>query len=112
MTVVGSNQARLSPYSNRQRRWSQTPYSVGSNPTGDTKIVIPLFDNCVVHPPHLRRQALTLHADGVPFSDIYRQLQLSRNTVAYWLYRRREPAACMPVARCRSVIVRRARWTI
>jgi hypothetical protein len=43
---------------------------------------------------------LTLHADGVPFSDIYRQLQLSRNTVAWWLYRRREPAACVPVGRC------------
>jgi hypothetical protein len=46
-----------------------------------------------VHPPHLRRQALERHADGVPFSEICQQLQLSRNTVAYWLYRRRERAA-------------------
>jgi hypothetical protein len=42
-----------------------------------------------MHPSHLRLTALRMHADGVPFSDIYRQLGLSRNTVACWLYSRR-----------------------
>jgi hypothetical protein len=82
------------------RQWTQNPYSVGSNPTGDTKIVVPLFDNSFMHPPHLRRQAIRLRADGMPFSDIYRQLGLSRNTVAYWLYSRRPPAASVSPARC------------
>jgi hypothetical protein len=27
-----------------------------------------------------------MHADGVPFTEIYRRLGLSRNTVAFWLY--------------------------
>jgi hypothetical protein len=34
----------------------------------------------------LREEALRLHAAGVPFSDIHRQLGLSRNTVGCWLY--------------------------
>src|SRR5882724_1332596 len=76
-------------YSNRQRRWSQTPYSVGSNPTGGTKTVIPIRKNSGVHPPHLREEALRLHAAGVPFGEIYRRLGLSRNTVGGWLYDRR-----------------------
>ncbi|MFF5083047.1 helix-turn-helix domain-containing protein [Actinoplanes sp. NPDC000266] len=41
-----------------------------------------------MHPSHLREEALRLHADGVPFSEIYRRLGLSRNTVACWLYGR------------------------
>jgi Homeodomain-like domain-containing protein len=73
---------------------------VGSNPTGDTEIVTPLFDNCVVHPPYLRRLALKLHADGVPFSDIYRRLGLSRNTVASWLYHPPGAAADVCDERC------------
>jgi hypothetical protein len=42
-----------------------------------------------MHPTHIRQEALRLHADGVPLSEIYRRLRLSRNTVAYWLYSRR-----------------------
>jgi hypothetical protein len=42
-----------------------------------------------MHPPYLRQQAIRLHAEGVPFSEIYRRLGLSRNTVACWLYNRR-----------------------
>jgi hypothetical protein len=37
----------------------------------------------------LRLEALGLHAEGVPFSEIHRRLGLSRNTVACWLYNRR-----------------------
>jgi hypothetical protein len=42
-----------------------------------------------MHPPGLREEALRLHADGVPFTEIYRRLGLSRNTVGCWLYNRR-----------------------
>jgi hypothetical protein len=42
-----------------------------------------------VHPRHLRNEALRLHTAGVPFTEIYRRLNLSRNTVACWLYSRR-----------------------
>ncbi len=42
-----------------------------------------------MHPPHLRLAALRLHAEGVPFTEIHRQLGLSRNTVACGLYNRR-----------------------
>jgi hypothetical protein len=42
-----------------------------------------------MYPSHLRQEVLRLHAAGVPFSEIYRRLGLSRNTVAYWLYNRR-----------------------
>jgi hypothetical protein len=45
-----------------------------------------------VHPPHLRQEALRLHAEGVPFSEIHRRLGLSRNTVGCWLYNRRAAA--------------------
>ena len=62
---------------------------MGSNPTGGTKIVIPTRDDFPMHPPHLRQEALRLHAEGVPFTDIYRRLGLSRNTVGCWLYNRR-----------------------
>jgi hypothetical protein len=64
---------------------------VGSNPTGGTKIVTPFRDDSGVHPPHLRDEALRLHAAGVPFTEIYRSLGLSRNTVGCWLYSRRPP---------------------
>jgi hypothetical protein len=50
-----------------------------------------------MHPPHLRQEALRLHASGVPFTEIHRRLGLSRNTVAYWLYSRR--AATMQIDR-------------
>ncbi|WP_249997901.1 transcriptional regulator [Actinoplanes sp. M2I2] len=43
-----------------------------------------------MHPARLRKEALALHAAGVPFSDIWRRLGLSRNTVASWLYSRRQ----------------------
>jgi hypothetical protein len=43
---------------------------------------------------------LELYANGVPFSDIYRRLGLSRNTVAYWLYQGRGPAADVRDERC------------
>ncbi len=62
--------------------------------------VIPPFNNSIVHPPHLRLQALQLHADGVSFSDIHRQLRLSRNTVACWLYSRRGRATEPGLERC------------
>jgi hypothetical protein len=53
----------------------------------------------VVHPAHLREEALRLYAAGVPFSVIYRQLGLSRNTVACWLYQR-QAAGIVPDRRC------------
>jgi Homeodomain-like domain len=65
---------------------------VGSNPTGGTKIVVPQRDDSGVYPSHLRLEALRLRAEGVPFSQIYRRLGLSRNTVAYWLYNRQAAA--------------------
>ena len=94
------DQAGRPLYSNRQRRWSQTPYSVGSNPTGGTETVIPVLDNSSVHPPYLRAQALRLHADGVSFTEIYRRLGLSRNTVACWLYSEREHQIASKRERC------------
>ncbi|MBU2665752.1 helix-turn-helix domain-containing protein [Actinoplanes bogorensis] len=45
-----------------------------------------------MHPPAIRKEALRLHAAGVPFSEIYRRLGISRNTVACWLYNRRQRA--------------------
>src|SRR4029453_11612934 len=60
------------------------------NPTGGTESVILVLDNSRVHPPYLRERARRLHADGVPFIEIYRRLGLSRNTVACWLYSERE----------------------
>jgi hypothetical protein len=36
----------------------------------------------------LRQEARSLHAAGVPFSEIRRRLDLSRNTIAFWLYNR------------------------
>jgi hypothetical protein len=65
---------------------------VGSNPTGGTETVIPFRDDSGVHASHLREEAIRLHAAGVPFSEIYRRLGLSRNTVAGWLYNRSRPA--------------------
>jgi hypothetical protein len=53
-----------------------------------------------VHPPHLRRQAEQLRADGLPFSEIYRRLGLSRNTVAWWLYQQRGPVGSAGKERC------------
>jgi hypothetical protein len=83
------------------RQWTQNPYSVGSNPTGDTaKNVVPALEDADVHPPHLRRQAIQLHAEGVPFSDIYRRLGLSRNTVACWLYGQKRSTADIGGERC------------
>jgi hypothetical protein len=49
-------------------------------------------DDFRVHPSRLREEALRLHAAGVPFADIHRQLGLSRNTVGCWLYSRRSDA--------------------
>jgi hypothetical protein len=54
----------------------------------------------VVHPPHIRAQALRLHADGVPFTEIYRRLGISRNTVAGWLYSAREHKIATRRERC------------
>jgi hypothetical protein len=87
---LGTEPSMLVLVLQRQREWSQTPYSVGSNPTEDTETVIPNLDDSGVHPPHIRSEALRLHAEGVPFTEIYRRLGLSRNTVACWLYSRRE----------------------
>jgi hypothetical protein len=84
----------------RQREWSQTPYSVGSNPTGDTKTVIPTLDSAVVHPPHIRELAIGLHREGVPFTEIVRRLGLSRNTVACCLYSARERTIATRRERC------------
>lgn len=42
-----------------------------------------------MYPSYLRQEALRLHAEGVPFNEIYRRLGLPRHAVAYWLYNRR-----------------------
>lgn len=39
-----------------------------------------------MHPPHIRQQAISLKSAGVPFTEIYRRLGVSRNTVSCWLY--------------------------
>jgi DNA-binding transcriptional ArsR family regulator len=59
-----------------------------------------MFDNSGVHPPHVRRLALQLRADGVPFTEIYRRLGLSRNTVSGWLYSARERGVEPRTERC------------
>jgi hypothetical protein len=48
----------------------------------------------------MREQARRLHADGVPFTDIYRRLGLSGNTVAGWLYSTRERNTATRPERC------------
>jgi hypothetical protein len=45
-----------------------------------------MFEDGGVHPPHLRELALRLHAEGVPFGDICRDLGLPRPTVGHWFY--------------------------
>jgi hypothetical protein len=41
-----------------------------------------------------------MHADGMPFPTIYRQLGLPRSTVAYWLFGKRSAAALSRSERC------------
>lgn len=59
-----------------------------------------------MHPPHIRERALKLRADGMPFGDICRDLELPRRTVGNWFYgdrprRRAEREAARPrCARC------------
>jgi hypothetical protein len=53
-----------------------------------------------MHSPHIRAEALALHAAGMPFSEIHRRLGLSRNTVASWLYDGRIRAMGIPAERC------------
>ncbi|MGX6604942.1 transcriptional regulator [Micromonosporaceae bacterium Da 78-11] len=55
-------------------------------PPGTPEIVVPLFEDVGVHPPHLRDRALRLRAQGIPFGDICRDLGISRNTVGHWFY--------------------------
>jgi hypothetical protein len=81
---------------------------VGSNPTGDTEIVVPLFDNLGVHPPHMRERATQMMASGIAFGDVCKALDLPRGTVGHWFYGERarhrlthppEPSRC---PRCQS----------
>jgi len=53
-----------------------------------------------VHPRHLRERAISLKSAGVPFTEIYRTLGLSRNTVACWLYSSRSKINSPPDQRC------------
>jgi DNA-directed RNA polymerase subunit N (RpoN/RPB10) len=53
-----------------------------------------------VHPPQLRERAISLKSAGVPFTEIYRTLGLSRNTVACWLYRERSKINSRADRRC------------
>jgi hypothetical protein len=53
-----------------------------------------------VHPPHVRERAISLKSAGVPFTEIYRTLGLSRNTVACWLYSSRSKINSPPDQRC------------
>ena len=82
---------------------------MGSNPTGDTRSVVPLFDDLIVHPPHLRERATQLMASGVPFGEVCRILGLPRGTVGNWFYgeRARRAAARPPelsrCSRCRPI---------
>jgi hypothetical protein len=61
-----------------------------------------------VHPPHVRRRALELRAEGVPVTDICDELGLSRRTVGNWFHyeltgRWQEPDPAS--ARCRRCAV-------
>ena len=53
-----------------------------------------------MHPPHIRERAISLKSAGVPFTEIYRTLGLSRNTVAGWLYGSRSRIHSGPDRRC------------
>jgi hypothetical protein len=48
----------------------------------------------------MREQALRLHSEGVSFTEIYRRLGISRNTVAGWLYSARERKIAARHERC------------
>jgi len=53
-----------------------------------------------VHPPHIRERVISMKSAGVPFTQIYRTLGLSRNTVACWLYGARSKINSSPDRRC------------
>jgi hypothetical protein len=56
------------------------------------EVVVPLFDNRPVHPPHLRERAAAMMAAGIPFGEICKSIGLTRGTVAHWFYGERPPA--------------------
>ena len=73
---------------------------MGSNPTRDTRTVIPPPNDEGMHPLHLRRRAIELYAAGMPFPHIHRTLGLPRKTVASWLTPARTPDAVALRERC------------
>ncbi|MET0494789.1 MAG: transcriptional regulator [Actinoplanes sp.] len=53
-----------------------------------------------MHPRQLRERAIAMKSAGVPFTEIYRTLGISRNTVACWLYSARSKINYPPDDRC------------
>ena len=82
--------SRRAPVAQRQRPWSQTPSSVGSNPTRGTQsnagenVTAPRHD-LVMHPVELRATARALHGDLGSLSEVAHRLGLPRQTVASWI---------------------------